>query len=69
VGNTLPGTFRLEHAGEAIIRYLESGEGPRPRHHRKRRLREHVYGSPLEQALVSLRCRTESVLWKLGIRW
>jgi hypothetical protein len=68
-GNTLPETFRLERAGEAIIRYLESGEAPRPRRYRKRRLRDHVYGSPLEQTLVSLRCRVDSRLWKLGVRW
>lgn len=68
-GNVLPETFHLEHAGEAIIRHLECGEAPRPRRYRKRRLREHAYGSPLEQTLMSLRCRVESKLWKLGVRW
>ncbi|MHB8972917.1 MAG: glycosyltransferase family 10 domain-containing protein [Pirellulaceae bacterium] len=68
-GNELSASFHLEHAGEAISRYLESGEVARPRSYRKRRLREHAYGSPLEQTLMSLRCRVESKLWQLGIRW
>ena len=51
-----------------IIKLLSSGKKPGVRKYRKRRLREHVYESPISQTLTSLGCRLEGILWKLGLR-
>lgn len=51
-----------------IIKLISSGQKAGPRKYRKRRLREHVYQSPISQTLASLGCRLEGMLWKLGVR-
>lgn len=66
LGNRLPETYRMDLLREALARFIHSNEPPRPRQYRHRRLREHVYHSPLQQTLISLRCRLESKLWDIG---
>ena len=66
-GNRLHQEFDLGRAGRALTEWIRSGDGPRPRRYRPRRLRSHAYSSSLEQAIVSIRCRAESALWKLGL--
>lgn len=67
-GNTPPATTDRENLKAALLRFLRSGRGPGVRRYRKRRLREHAYNSPLEQTLVSARCRMEGLFWKMGFR-
>jgi hypothetical protein len=68
-GNRIPHVFRLEPLRDALVNFIESGEGPRPRRYRKRRLREHVFRSRFERTIVSLACRIESQLWRVGLRF
>lgn len=56
------------HLLNPIIKLLSSGKKPGQRKYRKRRLREHVYQSGVNQTLASLVCRLEGILWKLGLR-
>ena len=65
--NRLPACLSDEHISEPIERMLAAAT-PGRRSYRRRRLREHVYGSWLHQTRVSIVCRIESVLWKLGLR-
>jgi len=51
-----------------IIRLIDSGAKPGRRSFRQRRLREHVYGSPLQQSWVSLKCRLDGLAWRMGLR-
>lgn len=51
-----------------LLRLLGSDSAPGQRRYRRRVLREHVYGSAWRQRMVSLRCRLEGQLWKLGLR-
>lgn len=69
VGNRIPDVFRMDLLRDALIGFIESGIEPSPRTYRKRRLREHVYASPLRQTAISLRCRLEGWFWKCGIRF
>lgn len=65
--NILPSCLGDEHISGPIERMLATA-APGRRAYRKRRLREHVYGSWLRQTRVSIGCRVESMLWKLGLR-
>lgn len=65
--NLLPVCLSDEHISGPIERMLATAT-PGRRAYRKRRLREHVYGSWLHQTRVSIGCRLESLLWKLGLR-
>lgn len=69
VGNRVPDVFRMDLLRDALVNFIESGIEPGPRIWRRRRLREHVYASPLQQTTVSLRCRLEGWFWKCGIRF
>jgi hypothetical protein len=69
IGNRLPDTYRMDLLRDALVRFINANEPPRPRQYRQRRLRQHVYKSPLQQSLVSLRGRLESGLWRLGLRF
>ncbi len=64
--NVAPHCTTLEHVRAPLLRLLQGGTRPAARVYRRRRLREHVYGSSVEQSLVSLRCRLEGLLWKMG---
>lgn len=66
--NILPSVLDDSHLINPIIRLIGSGVKPGPRKYRKRRLREHVYQSPISQTLTSLGCRLEGILWRLGCR-
>lgn len=67
-GNKEPACLSDEHLVGPLARLVGSAKGPAPRRHRRRRLREHVYGSPLRQSAESLRCRLEGLLWRWGVR-
>lgn len=64
--NRLPACLGDEYISAPIERLLATGS-PSKRTYRKRRLREHVYDSWLEQTRVSVSCRLDSLLWKLGL--
>lgn len=66
--NILPGVLDDSHLINPIVRLISSGVKPGLRKYRKRRLREHVYQSPISQTLTSLGCRLEGILWRLGCR-
>jgi hypothetical protein len=66
--NTTPEVLNESYLLNPIIKLLSSGKKPGQRKYRKRRLREHVYQSPVNQTLASLGCRLEGILWKLGLR-
>lgn len=66
--NILPSVLDDSHLINPIVRLISSGVKPGPRKYRKRRLREHVYQSPISQTLTSLGCRLEGILWRLGCR-
>lgn len=66
--NREPECLSDSYVAAPLLRLLDSGVAPGPRHYRTRRLREHVYRSPLSQRLVSLRCRIDGLLWRLGLR-
>jgi hypothetical protein len=63
-----PDCLRPDYVAEPLQRLLDSGTAPGKRRYRHRRLREHVYESPLRQSLTSLRCRLDGLAWKLGFR-
>lgn len=65
--NRVPDCLLDSHLLLPIQRLLADGK-PGARRYRRRRLREHVYGSWLEQTRVSIGCRLESLLWKAGFR-
>ena len=66
--NQAPEVLNDSHLLNPIIKLLSSGKKPGVRKYRKRRLREHVYQSGVNQTLASLGCRLEGILWKLGLR-
>jgi hypothetical protein len=68
VGNVAPAVFRRDLLQQALARFVESEFQPRARVYKKRRLRQHIYSSPWEQTVISLKCRVESKLWQIGIR-
>lgn len=63
-----PDCLQPRYVAEPLRRLIDSGAGPGERRYRHRRLREHVYGSPLRQTWVSLRCRLDGLAWKMGFR-
>lgn len=65
--NQVPACLHDDHVLAPIERLLAEGR-PGVRSYRRRRLREHVYGSWLQQTRVSVACRLESLLWRLGLR-
>ena len=69
INNQAPEAYRMDLLSDALVRFIESNESPRVRNYQKRRLRQHLYQSPWEQTIVSFRCRLESRLWAIGIRW
>lgn len=68
INNTAPDILDDSHLINPIMRLINSGQKPGRRKYRKRRLREHVYQSPINQTLTSLGCRIEGMLWKIGLR-
>lgn len=66
--NIAPEILHDSHLLNPIIKLISSGQKPGPRKYRKRRLREHVYQSRINQTLDSFKCRAEGLLWKLGLR-
>lgn len=67
-GNCEPECMTDDYLVGPVLALLDSGVGPGTRRYRHRRLREHVYASPWEQTWVSLRCRLDGVLWRMGWR-
>ena len=51
-----------------ILKLIHSDAKPGQRRYRRRQLREHTFLSPAHQSLLSLRCRIEGALWRLGWR-
>ena len=66
--NLAPNILDDPHLLNPIIKLLGSAKKLGVRKYRKRRLREHVFESPINQTLTSLGCRLEGILWKLGCR-
>ena len=66
--NTEPACLAPAYMAEPILRLIDSGAKPGRRSYRHRRLREHVYGSPLRQSWISLKCRLDGLAWKLGFK-
>ena len=65
-GNAVDPSLRLDGLPDALHSFLVSGARPGERRYRRRRLREHCYGSPVEQSLHALRSRAEGLAWRLG---
>lgn len=66
--NIEPACMAPAYMTDPIIRLIDSGAKPGRRSYRHRRLRKHVYGSPLKQSWVSLKCRLDGLAWRLGLR-
>lgn len=66
--NVEPACMAPAYMTDPIIRLIDSGIKPGRRSYRHRRLREHVYGSPLKQSWVSLKCRLDGLAWRMGLR-
>lgn len=66
--NIEPACLAPSFVADHIIRLLDSNTRPGRRTYRHRRLREHVYGSPLRQSWASLKCRIDGLAWRLGLR-
>jgi len=66
--NVEPACMAPSYMTDPIIRLIDSGTKPGRRSYRHRRLREHVYGSPLKQSWVSLKCRLDGLAWRMGLR-
>jgi hypothetical protein len=66
--NIEPACMAPSYMTDPIVRLIDSGAKPGRRSYRHRRLREHVYGSPLKQSWVSLKCRLDGLSWRLGLR-
>lgn len=66
--NRLPDCFSDEHVLRPIENLMRHGKIGQ-RSYRGRRLREHVYENWLKQTQISIGCRLESWLWKLGVRF
>ena len=64
--NTPPACTSLDHIRQPLARLLAENPRPGRRVYRRRRLRQHVYGGPIRQSLVSLGCRLDGLLWKMG---
>jgi hypothetical protein len=67
-GNREPACLSDDYLLGPLLALLDAGTKPGSRRYRHRILREHAYASPLQQRLVSLRCRLDGILWKLGVR-
>jgi len=66
--NVEPACMAPSYMTDPIIRLIDSGTRPGRRSYRRRRLREHVYESPLKQSWVSLKCRLDGLAWRMGLR-
>lgn len=67
-GNREPTCLSDDYLVTPLLTLLDAGTIPGRRRYRHRRLREHAYASAFRQTLVSLRCRLDGMLWKLGVR-
>ena len=67
-GNTPPACTTLDHIRQPLLRLMAESPRPGRRIYRRRRLREHVYGGVITQSILSLGCRLEGFLWKMGWR-
>ncbi|MBM4111645.1 MAG: glycosyltransferase [Phycisphaerae bacterium] len=66
--NRLPDVVSLDRLCAALDRALALPLAARPLRPINQRLRSHCYRSPLHQSAVSLMCRCDALLWKLGVR-
>jgi hypothetical protein len=66
--NREPDCLSDEYLVGPLLRLIDSGAAPGRRRYRHRILREHAYDSPFQQRMVSLGCRLDGMLWKLGVR-
>jgi hypothetical protein len=66
--NQEPACLSDDYLVAPLLALLDAGTKPGARRYRHRTLREHAYSSPLQQRLVSLACRLDGMLWKLGVR-
>lgn len=66
--NRLPDAMSNDHLCAALDRALTMPLAARPLRRIKDRLRSHCYRSPLHQSVVSLACRCDAILWRIGIR-
>lgn len=66
--NQPPECLSDDYLAGPVLRWLDSGPRPGRRRYRHRRLREHVYGSAWHQTRVSLACRLDGLLWRMGWR-
>jgi len=64
--NRLPACLSDEHISGPIERMLAAAT-PGRRAYRRRRLREHVYDSWLQQTQMSIVCRAQNLLWRCGL--
>jgi hypothetical protein len=67
-GNQEPICLSDDYLIRPILQIIDSRGKPGVRRYRHRTLREHAYDSPLHQRIVSLRCRLDGLLWKIGLR-
>lgn len=64
--NKEPECINEEYIINPVLRLIHSDAKPSPRKYRKRQLREHTFSSSAHQSLISLRCRIEGAMWRLG---
>lgn len=65
--NRLPDALSVDRLCAALDQALAMPLTGRPLRPMNRRLRAHCYKSPVHQSLVSLACRADALLWKLGM--
>jgi len=66
-GNQPPECLSDDYLLGPLLRWLDSSPQPGVRRYRHRRLREHVYGSAWRQTRISLACRLDGWLWRMGL--
>jgi hypothetical protein len=66
--NHEPDCLSDEYLVGPLLRLIDGGASPGRRRYRHRILREHAYASPFQQRMISLGCRLDGMLWKLGVR-
>lgn len=66
--NLPPEWFKLEYTASALKRFIDAPWKKRPRNYKKRGLRDHARGTGLKRHLLSLNCKLDGLLWKIGWR-
>jgi hypothetical protein len=66
--NREPDCLADDYLAGPLLKLIDGAAKPGRRRYRHRTLREHAYASPLRQSIVSLGCRFDGLMWKVGRR-